>query len=257
MAALVAGSKDGADLHEKTNTIQSTPFLMLVLVIVATAYAAISPRGFAEATAPQTDTMLSKPCKKSEKCRHHWTLTSRLGHILEVYEETLGRRNRAYRILGVEFTTGKRPGTWYPDFGNGLQSVVVQLTEAARNNRNLALFQLGHEVFHLLEPIKPGGRGSVLEEGLASYFAIAYLDRIGIRGGEAYVTEKNYKAAYEMVARLAKLHRDFYSRLKRLRELNRSFSRISTDDIRAAFPHAPAAMARQLAQPFATAITQR
>ena len=73
---------------------------------------------------------------------------------------------------------------------------------------------------------------------------------LGIRGGAAYITEKSYRTAYDMIVQLEKLHRDFYPRLKRLREQNRSFSRVSMDDIRAAFPNAPASVARRLAQPF-------
>lgn len=221
---------------------------MLSSVIAASLAAARSVG--AESMAAKGDTMLSRPCSQGEKCLHHWTLTSRLGHILEAYEAVLGPRNRAYRILGVEFTTAARPGTWYPDFGNGTQSIVVQLTRQARRDRNLALFQLGHEVFHLIEPIRPGSRGSVFEEGLASYFAIDYLERNGIRGGQRYISEQSYLSAYRMVARLAELHRDFMPRLRRLRERHRTFSGLSSDAIRAAFPNAPAALVAKLAQPF-------
>ncbi len=203
-----------------------------------------------EVIQPRTDTMLSKSCEQLENCPDGWTLTSRLGDILAVYEKVLGRRNQAYRILGIEFTTGKRPGTWYPDYGNGLQDVIVRLTQAARYDRDFALFQLGHEAFHLIEPIKPNSHGSFLEEGLASYFAVAYMDRVGVRGGAQYIVGKSYKSAYHMIGRLATLHRDFHARLRRLRELSRSFSELTADDIRAAFPEAPATIARQLAQPF-------
>ncbi|MFT5507681.1 MAG: hypothetical protein ACI89J_000749 [Hyphomicrobiaceae bacterium] len=203
------------------------------------------------------DAMLSKPCRKGDGCLHQWTLTSRLGHILETYEQLLGPRNRTYRVLGVEFTTSERPRVWYPDFGSGLQSVIVQLTQSARHNRKLALFQLGHEAFHLVEPIDPGTKGSFFEEGLASYFAVAYLDQIGIRDGAGFIAEKTYRLAYDLVARLAKQHSDFNPRLKRFRERHRSFSQISADDIRAAFPEAPAAAANQLARPFPSAAVDR
>lgn len=210
----------------------------------------------AETAPANSDTMLSRPCGQGEQCLHHWTLTSRLGHILESYEAVLGPRNRAYRILGIEFTTAARPGTWYPDFGKGAQSIVVQLTRRARRDPNLALFQLGHEVFHLIEPIRPGSRGSVFEEGLASYFAIDYLERNGITGGQRYITEESYLSAYRMVARLAALHRDFLPRLRRLRERHRSFSKLSSDAIRAAFPGAPAALVAKLARPFGAPATR-
>lgn len=201
-----------------------------------------------------TDTMLSKSCGERDDCLNGWTLTSRLGDILAVYEKILGRRNPAYRLLGIEFTSGKRPGTWYPDYGDGLNNIIVRLTPVARHDRNFALFQLGHEAFHLIEPIQPNSRGSFFEEGLASYFAIAYMNRIGVTGGERYIVGKNYKLAYDMIVNVANLHKpDFNARLRKLRELHRSFSRLTEDDIRAAFPQAPAKTARLLARPFSLA----
>jgi hypothetical protein len=196
--------------------------------------------------------MLSRPCRKTEPCVETWTLTSRLGHILETYEEIIGPRNPAFRILGVEFSTSGRPRTWYPDFGKGPRSIIIQLTANAQHNQSLAVFQLGHEVFHLIEPIKPNGTGSYLEEGLASYFAFDYLNRENISASEDLLTQKNYLTAYRLVKQLASLHQDFYPRVKQLRKINRSFSNISSDAIRAAFPRAPALVAQQLAQPFNT-----
>jgi hypothetical protein len=239
-------------------SIKSSAFLATAFATATVAIASGAPlAGNAQAADATQDTMLSKPCRKGEGCLHHWTLTSRLGDILETYEKSLGPRNRTYRVLGIEFTTSGRPRIWYPDFGNGLHSVVVQLTQSARHDRNLALFQLGHEAFHLVEPIEPGTKGSFFEEGLASYFAVAYLDQIGVRDGAAFIAEKNYRLAYDLVVRLTKLHSDFHPRLKRFRELHRSFSRVSADDIRAAFPETPAVVAQQLARPFENAAAVR
>lgn len=201
--------------------------------------------------------MLTSPCRKSEGCLHQWTLTSRLGHMLETFEKVLGPRNGTYRILGIEFTTANRPQVWYPDFGNGLKSLIIQLTRNARHDRNLALFQLGHEAFHLIEPVKPGTTASYFEEGLASYFSVLYLKQNGIRDGASYLTEKKYRVAFDLVVRLTEEHRDFNARLKRFRAQHRSFSRISMKDIQSAFPEAPAADAEQLARSFGKSIAAR
>ena len=239
-----------------------TPLRIAILAAIATLVAATTwlavPAAVRQDQVRQppddTDTMLSKSCGERDDCLNGWTLTSRLGDMLAVYEKILGRRNPAYRLLGIEFTSGKRPGTWYPDYGNGLNDIIVRLTPAARYNRNFALFQLGHEAFHLIEPIRPNSRGSFFEEGLASYFAVAYMNQIGASGGARYIVGKHYKLAYDMIVNVANLHKsDFNARLRRLRELNRSFSRLTEDDIRAAFPRAPAQVTRHLAQPFATA----
>ena len=194
--------------------------------------------------------MVSRPCVRPEPCQQTWTLTSRLGHILDTYEASLGPRNKAYRLLGVEFTTDRRPRTWYPDFGKGAINVIVQLTQSARHDLRLALFQLGHEAFHVIEPIAPGSPGSYFEEGLASYYALQYMASQGIQGGEELLTEPNYKASYELVLKVVALHDDFLPRLRKLREITRSFSKIREDEFRAAFPNTPAQVARQLVAAF-------
>ena len=93
----------------------------------------------ASAAEPADDLMTARPCPTSRQCIQTWTLTSRLGHIIETYESLLGARNHAYRLLGIEFTTTNRPRIWYPDFGNGTRHVIVQLTDGARRDPSLAL----------------------------------------------------------------------------------------------------------------------
>lgn len=203
----------------------------------------------AHATDADADLMMTRPCQQKEKCVHTWSLTSRLGDILQSFEARLGPRNPKYRLLGVEFTKGGRPRIWYPLLGGKFRDVIIQLTPRARRSHGLAIFQLGHEAFHLMEP-GDGVAASFLEEGLASYFAIAYMRSRGMHNGESFLTESSYRSSYEMVKKLAQLHRDFDRRLKRLRRLRGSFSRISSDDIREAFPRAPAQIARELAKRF-------
>ena len=196
------------------------------------------------------DLMLAGPCPPTERCHQSWTLTSRLGDILEKYEELVGPRDATYRVLGVEFTTQSYPRIWYPDFGNGTRSVIVQLTESARQKLSLALFQLGHEAFHLLEPLGPDKPTSNWEEGLASYFAVQYLRGINIDSGEKFLTQISYRTAYDQVVQVARLHEDFHARLRRMRTGGGSIARATADDIRAAFPKVPEAVAAELARPF-------
>ena len=198
----------------------------------------------------QTDLMLARDCAKGDGCTQTWTLTSRLGHILESYEKRLGPVNRAYRLLGIEFTSGPRPRIWYPNFGSGPKSIIIQLTHRARTAPELALFQLAHEAFHLLNPVKPGASASVLEEGLASYFATRYLEANAIAERATPPAEAAYKSAYDTVAGLAARYPDFDQRLRRFRELNGGFSNARPDEIRAAFPSIKARDAGRLAAAF-------
>jgi hypothetical protein len=199
---------------------------------------------------PREDLMVARDCSRIEACTQTWTLTSRLGQILEDYEQRLGPAARRYRLLGIEFTSGPRPRIWYPNFGSGPKSVIIQLTQRARRDRGLALFQLAHEAFHLLNPVKPGAHTSVLEEGLASYFAARYVEDSMTKARTARLSEPAYRNAFHHVAALAARHPDFTERLRRLRELKGGFSRVSPDELRAAFPHIKAREASILASRF-------
>lgn len=198
--------------------------------------------------------MLARDCTRSEACTQTWTLTSRLGQILEDYEQRLGPARRAYRLLGIEFTNGPRPRIWHPNFGSGPKSIIIQLTRRARRHHQLALFQLAHEAFHLLDPLAPGARTSVFEEGLASYFAARYVKANTTATPPTPLSEPAYRTAYDHVAALAARHADFAKRLRRLRELNGGFSQITPDEIRAAFPNIKPREAAALAQPFENAV---
>jgi hypothetical protein len=222
---------------------------------VATQYFAGLPGAADTTRLPIADQMVARPCLKREGCHQTWTLTSRLGQILEHYEKRIGRRSSTYRLLGVEFTTAPRPSIRYSDFGTGSRTIIIQLTQQAARDAELALFQLSHEAFHTIEPIKPGTAGSYLEEGVANYFAIDYLQRQGISSGQTFLTEQSYRSAYDRVVRLAELHDDFDERLRGLRQQTKSFSRVAPDDIRATFPNAPEGLAQQLAQEFPRALS--
>ena len=196
------------------------------------------------------DLLVSQPCTPTQTCQHTWSLTSRLGDIITYYESRIGQRAPALRLLGIEFTAAQHPAIWFPDYGDGHKSVIVQLTKQARFHRELALFQLGHEAFHLIAPT-PNLRTTYWEEGLASYFALAYLAQRNLPDGRSHLTGKNYQLAHDLTAELARLHRgSFDRRLKALRHRQPSFSRVTTEQLGTAFPKAPANLIRQLVAKF-------
>lgn len=199
-----------------------------------------------------TEQMLARPCPPSERCHQTWTLVSRLGQVLEFYEKRVGPRNSGMRLLGVEFTSEARPGIRFVDHGDNTvrRSLIIQLTQRAAADNERALFQLAHEAFHIIEPVEPGKAISYLEEGLASYAAIAYMKQQDMDIGVKYLSEPAYVLSYELVSKIAERYPDFWERLKRLREETRSFSGLRSEDIMRSFPKVSVEDARQLAAKF-------
>src|SRR3954452_20352865 len=76
-------------------------------------------------------------------------------------------RFRTSKFLGIEIC-GLHPQIWYPRSSEGARFVSVMLSDAARMNPQQAVFQLAHEVIHLLAPVGRRGSGLVIEEGLAT-----------------------------------------------------------------------------------------
>jgi len=179
-----------------------------------------------------------------------WTLTSKFAQILRSAEHRYGQRNHRWTVLGIEFSTDKQPKVWYPYAQQGEKFIIVQLTQKARCHPETALFQLSHEVIHLLAPL--GGRASsnVFEEGLASYFALATLKKQGYRVTDHYIADKDYQAAYQAIATLYTLHPNSDAIIKTLRKEVSTFKQLSPPQLHTAFPKADAALVQQLLQPF-------
>ena len=101
-----------------------------------------------------------------------WTLTSRIGEMLELAKSMFGSINSDFFFLGIEFKEdGPRIRYQDPRF------IVIQLTPNSLNNEYVALYQLSHEVYHLLSPTGKYDANN-LEEGLAVYFSKIYFHNI-------------------------------------------------------------------------------
>jgi len=68
-------------------------------------------------------------------------------------------------FLGIEFY-GDRPKVWYPGTN---KHISIILTDSAREDPPQAVFQLAHEVVHILSPTG-GANAPVVEEGLSALF---------------------------------------------------------------------------------------
>lgn len=169
-----------------------------------------------------------------------WTLTSKLGDYLREAEGRYGQRNLEWTILGIEFC-GDIPRVWFP---KGEKLISVLLTQHAAVDWREALFQLAHEVIHLLEPshVTPT---TVFEEGLATLFQheISARDQLGKTAIQA-----SYLPAEAAVQDLLALYPDAVRMIRQ--GTKRPFVDLTSDEILQACPNAPAALAERLVEKF-------
>ena len=113
----------------------------------------------------------------------------------------------------------------------------------ARNPRQ-AVFQLAHEVIHLLAPLGRRG-GLVIEEGLATANS-----RAESTNRQLYMTPQgeDYLRAESLLGEFLSLHPDG---IRRLREIAPSFKDFSPDLICSICEGTPLALAAELCKPFA------
>lgn len=105
---------------------------------------------------------------------YHYTLTSRIGHMLSLAEQLFGKRDKAWTILGAEINMeGDAPQNWYPG-GDARRHIIFQLIPPADRDITIACYQLAHEVVHALSPLIGIG-ANVLEEGAATLFSRNYV----------------------------------------------------------------------------------
>jgi hypothetical protein len=173
---------------------------------------------------------------------HTWTLTTLLGTLLAEAEERFGPRDATWTPIGIEFG-GDNPHVWYP--GNR-RHVSIMLSETARENPGLALFQLAHEVIHLLAPTGTKGLAPVLEEGLATLFSCEISLRYDL---DALPLHPRYLGASSLVQQLLGPYPDA---VMRMRERQPNFHRLTAELIQSVVPGSDPHLASDLCKPFSS-----
>ena len=100
-------------------------------------------------------------------------LKEELLEILEQVELLYGPRDRSYEMLEPRITecVYAHPTIYGP------RKIRIYLTKEAKDNRYIAAIELAHEAVHTLTPEFLGKGDTILEEGLAEYFAFKYMQR--------------------------------------------------------------------------------
>jgi hypothetical protein len=127
---------------------------------------------------------------------HSWTITTKLGRILQEAESKYGERDKSFTILGVELNCLDYPQTWFP--GN-TKNIAIQITMECQNDLNRAVYQVAHEIIHCLSP-KIGQKANYLEEGLATHFSIEFARNNG--HGMWTTDNSKYETALRLIEQL-------------------------------------------------------
>ena len=174
---------------------------------------------------------------KTENNLYEWTLTSRLGQALILAEEKYGERDLSWTVLGVEIYDKIHSRTFYLNHHKGKKQIIIQLSRYSLTSEANVLKRLGHEVIHVMSPGDGLNGVTVFEEGLAVYFSLFYLKRIGKeKDPEGAITDKAYAAAYTHVAGIYDAFPDADARIKALRLRAKSFYNITPEAFKTAFP---------------------
>lgn len=174
---------------------------------------------------------------------HAWTITSRLGQALDEAEKRYGPRDPSFTILGVEVNSRAQPQIRFR--GND-KHVIVQITKGCSHDLQCAGYEMAHEVIHCLNPIK-NGEATVLEEGLATHFAVEYaINKLDDKNRE--VSNPKYAYAMNLVRELLQAYGDDV--IKRLRNAEPSLSAITPQLIYDTCPDISKELVDQLTQKF-------
>jgi hypothetical protein len=164
-----------------------------------------------------------------------WTLTSRLGQALGLAEAKYGPRDPSWTILGLEFYDQNHPQLWFPDPGR--KQMIIQLSKNSAKNQERALFEMAHEVVHVLAPRIGPDTASVFEEGLAVHFSLEYLKTAGIHTNpENFLKDEKYKKAYDLVKQLCGSNPRGDECIQAARKKAGGFSEISAMGLQECFP---------------------
>jgi hypothetical protein len=106
---------------------------------------------------------------------HEQTLMQELSRIFKDAELLFGPRDTSYELSTPRITecATSRSFIFSP-----LRLTRIYLSRDSRTKPWLASLELAHEAIHVLSPVPLGSAPTILEEGLAEYFAQRYVSRV-------------------------------------------------------------------------------
>lgn len=158
------------------------------------------------------------------------SLARQTSDIFAEITDLFGPRDESWTFAGWEFRPDG-PVIYFPRPGE--RHVVIRLSMYAAGHWNTAVHELAHECVHLLSPVTSPPATS-LEEGVASWYAHDFYRRA--TGRDPGEVRRLYREAHEAVEALFGSTEDGPRVIRRLREVEPSFSRITQVALLAAAP---------------------
>lgn len=181
---------------------------------------------------------------KAGNGQYYLPLNYILGDAIDLAEGLFGKRDSSYTLLGMYFCEeALHPCIVYHP--NNENRVFIELTANTLQNRPRACYQLCHEVIHLLAPDKYNkNSANNLEEGIAVWFSLYCMNKFFPGSYNEYYshiqtnpdpTVVKYRDAFNAVSDIIKDESDCI-KIKELREIVPSLSRMGKDLIETVFP---------------------
>ncbi|WP_084448066.1 hypothetical protein [Hymenobacter roseosalivarius] len=145
---------------------------------------------------------------------YSYTLATYALEFLHKAEHLFGSKTNHYTFGGVEVAANATPMVWYPVIG-GHQYIMAQVTPDALEDNREAMFQLSHEMVHVLSPNgKPFTNN--IEEGLAAWFSIRMTEEFAHDRSyaEQSVATSAYSYPCQLVTNLLLIEPDAIRRLR-------------------------------------------
>ena len=160
---------------------------------------------------------------------------------------------RKKRLLAPEFVAGGPNVRFTVDETGAYAELSLA---AAAGYWPTAIYQLAHEIIHLLDPRigYPKGRGaSWFEEGLAVHFSLSVLQEIfdpTVLSLFSDHLEKNGEKYYTALQLFSELDEDVYTRARQIRQSAGHFSDATAEDFKRVSPNLKDHIAIELAKSF-------
>ena len=129
------------------------------------------------------------------------TLMQELLKIFKEAEHLFGPRDASFQLSIPRLTDCASSRTYIL---RPLGITRIYLSRESRNKPSNASLELAHEAVHILSPVPFGGSLTILEEGLAEYFAQRYVSRIHGLSFERGVNPKADAVMHAVTPLLAK-----------------------------------------------------